>query len=621
MKKNQLFTSIKVTLFFYFLVFLTQLVLFFLFPPFHVASPDQENIPFFIKLSFATHFGTVLLLYLLWGLLLGIVNSLVVRIFFNTKTEPFPYFSLVGSQFLFSLLLIFIFYPASLTSLPGLEYLPLGLTYFILMLGMLVIFWKGIKRWQVPIGKKIISFGLSWLILAGAVISLMLPTSLNLPPRKLSPQNNSTDIVLLGFDALDGDSGNKGIAANLPEKVGGMMFTNAFTPLPLTHPAWNSILSGLYPTHHRTRFFFSSPQDPLYPNLYLPWRLKNEVGYQTLFASDQPETSYFNHQQGFEDSLFPMKGWRAHLNAMILNHFIFPAIWLNNSHIDQLLSRTINTPSIFNFDLNRFFNFSFEQLANLPDGPKLMAFHTCYLHTPIRLTFWETSEIPNYLTLSPRMFSFAKWPKPGRHKIQTPKNWVNPYFVRREKLINFLPQLIAELERKKYLQNDLILFLSDHGERFLEGYEIYGGIHGVDLKTRAQNNVVLTLFDPKEQTLKKIDHHVSLVDVTPTLLKRIGLDTKDLPYDGVALLDPQGNFQPPPQRPIIVESMGWIEDETEKNKFPQISIRSLEESLIYSHDGTVTIGPDYYERVLLNKEFTDLTQIPPMTMGKENHVP
>src|SRR5262249_13983143 len=160
-------------------------------------------------------------------------------------------------------------------------------------------------------------------------LSITKPTKLNLPNAK----NNSTempDVILLGFDALDGDTGNRVIEEKI-QGWGGRIYSNAYTPLPLTNPAWNSILTGLYPEHHRVRFFFDSPQESLHPDLYLATQLKSAENYTTFFASDQPETSYFTEKQGFENFIFAKIGWQAHLSGMILNHFIFPALWLNNS--------------------------------------------------------------------------------------------------------------------------------------------------------------------------------------------------------------------------------------------------------------------------------------------------
>src|SRR5262249_24651550 len=140
---------------------------------------------------------------------------------------------------------------------------------------------------------------------------LMRPAELNLPAAPPASVADHPPVLLLGFDALDGDSGNAVLSKSL-QGMGARIYTNAFTPLPLTHPAWNSILSGLYPQNHRVRFFFGSPQTPLHPELYLPLRLKNEAGYRTLFASDQPETSFFTADQGFDASVMGSIGWKAH---------------------------------------------------------------------------------------------------------------------------------------------------------------------------------------------------------------------------------------------------------------------------------------------------------------------
>ncbi len=297
---------------------------------------------------------------------------------------------------------------------------------------------------------------------------------------------------------------------------------------------------------------------------------------------------------------------------MVLNHFILPAVWLNNSLAEKLLGRTLNTPSIFNYDLARFFNYSFQEFAKLGKGPKFLALHSCFLHSPIRLNHRELAVVPGYLKLSPLEFSFWKWPKPGESKVPTPKGWINPYFVRREKLLLFLTQLLGQLQNLGYFKTDLVVLLSDHGERFAENYEVYGGIHGVDLKTRQQSNVMLAFLGPAFKDFKKILDPVSLIDLTPTLLSQVGLVTKGLPYDGMPLLNREGNPTDLPPRSILGESMGYINDPVDREKFPQISVQSLEESLTYQKNGKVTVGPDYYQRIIQKKEFSDFAKQPSM---------
>lgn len=601
--------SLKSSLIFYLGIFVLQVVLFFIVSPYYSASPTQTQLPFFIKWSMAKYFGLVGTLYFVWAMALGILNGLAFR-----KSKVGLRWN--AAQYLTLLLLVTIFYPWLFNQFPPLDRLPLLLDYLLLFAAALACGMWAFPSASPGSSRRLWAGGLTLLLPMFFFLALMRPARLDLP---VAPPTLTTDrlhLLLLGFDALDGDSGNPVLLKNL-QGSGARIYTNAFTPLPLTNPAWNSILSGLYPDKHRVRFFFGSPQTPLYPELYLPYRLKREAGYRTLFASDQPETSFFTAQEGFDESVLSVIGWKAHLEAMVLNHFIFPALWLNNPWTEGLSGRNFNSASVYNYDLARFFNQAFKKFSKLGEGPRFMALHTCFLHSPIRLTGREVARLPGHLWLRPRDFSFWKWPPPGTAKTQTPETWVNPYYVRREEELQFLQTLLRQLKEKSYLEAASLAFFSDHGERFSNNFEIYGGIHGVDLKTREQNNVMLAIADPRFKGSEIVARWVSLIDLAPSFLKLLRLKSEGMPYDGVALMNEAGDELDPPPRPLLAESMGFIDDPTEQNQFPNLSIQSLEQSLIYHPDGQVVVGPSYYERILQKKEFADLTKVPEMRQWKE----
>jgi sulfatase-like protein len=612
---RSIISSIKSCIYFYLFLFAVQLAFFFIIPPYYVVSPHHTHIPSFIKWSFAKYFGLIILLYITWGVLLGAFNGIILKSwgsqFRYGKFFSLPSFSLLATQLLSLFLLISFLFPSLLGNYLGLDHLPLACTYALLLALILGSGYLALISSDPKPLRRLLPFILAVGLPLFAFYLLSLPTSLNLPRASSRAQATHPDVLLLGFDALNGDSGNS-IIKNAMSNHAGRLYINAFTPLPLTHPAWHSILSGLYPKNHRVRFFFDSPLPPLYPQLYVPLRLKNEAHYSTLFAADQPETSFFTVEQGFDQTVLLDIGWKAHLSSMMMNHFVFPAIWLNNSLVEKFLHRSINSPGIFNYDLARFYNQSFHQLAELSVGPKFLALHSCYLHSPIHLNRSELASLPNYLFLSPREFTFWKWPDPGEARSTTSPGWRNPYYVRREKTLAFMGRLLEELQIKGYFDNDLVFMFSDHGERFSKNYEIYGGIHGLDLQTREQNNVVFAIFDPRLKDFK-IEHGlVSLIDIAPTVLALVGMQREGMPYDGLALLDEGAQDSPLPQREIWAESMGFIDDKTEQDRFPQLSIHTLEESLVYEPDGRVRIDTDYYNRILQKKEFADLSKIPEM---------
>lgn len=617
--------SIKSCIVFYSALFVGQTLLFVFAPPYHVGSPDPTQIPAFIRWSFAKHFALIACGYLLWACALGTLNGLAFRLsrtpLKSRRWISRPALACCSSQFCLLILLAGFFYPGLYAQIPGLDHLPLALSYFLLGSLSVILAGLALRSQSDKRGRHLALWSLAGLTPLVLVALSMRPANLDLPEARKSDPRQS--ILLLGFDALDGDSGNATLSRSLQD-IPARVFDNAFTPLPLTHPAWNSILSGQYPEKHRVRFFFNSPYEPAHPQLNLPRRLQSEAGFQSLFASDLPETSFFSRDEGFDAALLPTFGWKAHLRTMMLNHFVLPAIWLNNAAAESMLGSIFNTPGLFNYDPLRFFNSAFSAFAKMPSDRRFLALHSCYLHTPIRLNRSDLLTLDHYLNLSPSDFSFTKWPKAGANKTPTPADWVNPYYLRRELALNLLEDLVFELRRKNYFKNSILVFLSDHGERFSKNYEIYGGIHGVDIETREQNNVMLALASPSLDGFSVDSRYTSLIDIAPTLLTLVGLPIQAMPYDGSPLVGSSGKTLQLPNRPIQIESMGFIDDATEQDKFPQISIKSLEESLIYQEAGQVIVGREYYDRILKKKTFADLSKIPEMrrqVAGRSDHHP
>jgi hypothetical protein len=606
-----LLASWKSALAFFGALFAVQTLLFFFSPTFYLGTAHQTGIPAFIKFSFVKHFAYFLALYLAMGIIAGALNALLLKL-------AFPYGEIRQSLrllLLFSQLCLLLLaaawqYPTLVAFLPSLETVSLGAAYLVLVgviLGALFFASLSVR----PVRFR----GVLVLILAAILPTLLhgpslMPDRLDLPKARIA--KGSPSVLLLGFDAIDGDHGHGALGQAVKELgLNGRFFLNAFTPLPATHPAWNSILSGSYPENHGVRFFFSSPLQPNEPQLYLPKQLKL-AGYHSIFTSDQPETSYFDAGQGFDHAAVGAVGWEAHLRGFLVNHFLFPALWLNNGLADFWLAGTWNTPTTFNYDPARFFNEAFRGLSQAPLAPLLLALHSCHLHTPIRLTREELSPIKGLNRLAVRDFSYWRWSKPGDPLQQTPELWHNPYYLRLPHTLEFIRALAAELKAEGYFDAHLIVFLSDHGERFVPSYEIYGGIHGIDLETRGQSNVMMAVFAPNFSGFDESLDPAGLIDLAPTLLTLLGWPGDLQAYDGAALLDARGNFLKPAPRPLKAESMGLIEKSAWAGRFPQIPVEELEANLLYDPLGPVTVGPKYYEAILKRKEFADLLSIPGM---------
>ena len=100
-----------------------------------------------------------------------------------------------------------------------------------------------------------------------------------------------------------------------------------------------------------------------------------------------------------------------------------------------------------------------------------------------------------------------------------------------------IEKLISYLERKRVLDNTIVVFVSDHGEAFYE-HKIYDHMYSLYSEL-----VDIPLFIYWKDHLKprRTNVPVSLIDLYPTLLELTGLEKDgNVALEGTALLSPQG---------------------------------------------------------------------------------
>ena len=117
-----------------------------------------------------------------------------------------------------------------------------------------------------------------------------------------------------------------------------------------------------------------------------------------------------------------------------------------------------------------------------------------------------------------------------------------------------LAELFAGLEQAGHLRNTLVVFVSDHGEEFLQ----HGGVlHGRTLHQELVR-VPLILWGAGVPKGTRVSEPVSLVDVLPTVLALAGAEALD-DIDGVDLSPHWRWFADiERRRPVISEANSWI---------------------------------------------------------------
>ncbi|MCJ7580919.1 MAG: sulfatase [Candidatus Aminicenantes bacterium] len=99
-----------------------------------------------------------------------------------------------------------------------------------------------------------------------------------------------------------------------------------------------------------------------------------------------------------------------------------------------------------------------------------------------------------------------------------------------EKLIG---PLVQKLKDMALFDKTMIIFTSDHGEEF---YEHEGWGHGHSLYDESLKVPLLIKFPDSKYLGSKVEHIVSLVDIVPTILDQMDIDSSPYEFDGLSLI-------------------------------------------------------------------------------------
>lgn len=334
-------------------------------------------------------------------------------------------------------------------------------------------------------------------------------------------------IILVGIDSLRADfvrNEQHHWTPSIDEFLGhAVSFSNAYTPLARTFPAWVSILSGRHP-HTTGAFVNLLPREMIHEGQTLPAVL-GAHGYQTTYAIDEVRFSNLDQSYGFDKTLTPPMGAADFLLGFfadaplanivvntVLGKVLFPYAYANRA------ASTIYDPDTF---IDRI-----EADADFRQ-PTMLAVHLTLAHWPFT---WADSPDPELTAASVALDPAAT----TRSRYELAVRRVDQQFKR----------LMTVLEAKGALDNAIVVVLSDHGESLGEPsaiddqVQIFG--HGTHVFSGDQYHVVLgmrsfgnPLIPIRPDTI--LSFPVSLEDITPTLLDMLELD-QGLSFDGRSLL-------------------------------------------------------------------------------------
>lgn len=415
--------------------------------------------------------------------------------------------------------------------------------------------------WAVLI-RPFLAAGCGYIILCAFVYDRFHPVlNHNLP----QPSNLPANIILIGIDSLNPHVINEHNTPTLTTFIKeSVFFRETITPLGHTYPSWSSILTGLYPLHHNARFNLM-PKDMVRSSLSIAWTLQN-MGYQTLFATDDRRFNSIGNDFGFQHIVGPKLG----VNDVLLGSFNdFP---LSNLLINLPIGRLLfpynhmNRASHFSYYPKTFDDALAAKLRSIKNqGPFFIAIHYTLPHWPYAYGTSKPAEVNHEFSLKERGKLYQK--AVSRADLQ-------------------VDSLLKVLAINGYFENSLVILLSDHGEAlYVKGsrqtsmanyqghdhsqFEEYllkntpmtlekSVGHGSDLLSPNQYHCLLAVKLYKHHRVisepNMIQTRVSLLDITPTITQFLGL--KHQKTDGISLLSAIQNpkHSPLPERFFIMES-------------------------------------------------------------------
>jgi len=350
------------------------------------------------------------------------------------------------------------------------------------------------------------------------------------------------NIILIGFDSLRPDFlGFNGATLKTTNFNNFMneatVFSNSITPLARTWPSWISILTGQSPETTNAKTNLLNP-DLLSVQSTLPTQLKN-IGYETVFATDESRFSNIDESNGFDKIFSPNMGFNDFLLGT-LNDFPLSNLLVNTAVGRYLFPWSFaNRAAYVTYNPHSFLQKISPLLNQSRTKPLFLAIHFCLPHYPY---VWANLPIGHGASVNDYRFAIERSDLQFKHFMQL-------------------------LKDNNLLQHSIVVLLSDHGEAlelpgdrvtdknfYLSNKKIKtipkfyppsayhekintSGGHGTDVLGFVQYHTVLAVRGygiTGLQAGKIISDPVALIDIKPTLLDYLNIPQKQT--DGVSLL-------------------------------------------------------------------------------------
>ncbi len=334
------------------------------------------------------------------------------------------------------------------------------------------------------------------------------------PRLKLNPASKtSPNVILISVDTLSAEHlGIYGYDRNTTPNIDalakqGVLFENAFTPVPCTAPSYASLMTGLYPTTHGS---FTSPLSTKFTTLASSFK---NVGYNTagIVSTGMLNNDIGDLGRGFNyyDGVDQTDDRTNPNNTYGLDGDIYA--FQRGSRTTEEASSWLNKNS-----QNKFFLFVQYVDPHSPYGeaaPFKDEYVTGDKNNPLSDGDLQASTIRSGKA-SPADTDYL------RAKYDENVNYADYY----------IGKLLDQVKAQGLDKNTIIILTADHGESFSN--DTLGHCNQLFDSTI---KIPLIYYDPTITKAETVNTDVSLVDVYPTLAKRIGFKSLNYGFDGLDL--------------------------------------------------------------------------------------
>jgi arylsulfatase A-like enzyme len=368
------------------------------------------------------------------------------------------------------------------------------------------------------------------------------------PPATKPVTNAGPNVLLVGFDALRPDHLKSfGYERDTAPRLDAFLarstvYTDAFTPLARTWPAWMSVLTGAEPVVHGQRDSLPDIGDER-PSVPMITDVLRDAGIYTSFVTDDSRFSYMLPSHNFQGIEQPLLG---------IASFVFS----RNQPMFRSFFNFMNGPfgwwlvPIYRYNQSLGITHRPEYMAEkvadlLADASRhdrfFLAAHFCILHSPGDRSYPYD-----------RMYGMADYVGDNRYAYRsTGSELADDEGLDSEKLLEaerasrqqnlnlydagiaMIDLTWARIERALddagLWDDTLVIVMSDHGEDFLEDdtrYKFRGPNHGFHPWGIGQNRVLLAVHTPASLGGTDAgwrDGMVGLVDIAPTISRAMGV--------------------------------------------------------------------------------------------------